>query len=396
MRSALVTCILATLCLALPFAAHAATDPEKGIPANRTAEQAYRDVLMWASGNNSATYADQLYLNIERESYRYNILPEFGLAVIAAEARYGYGISWARYDSWKLVELAEGRSLKPYPNVLDDIGIALSELRQIMSSSDSVDKVLRKYWCGPRGEFNKDSYAAFAEAASKLYNALEPYARQRIAAQERDKFEQGSGRGGRDPVANPWAGLAYGDMDGYKSSMNSMPALPSQLKSFGNDEDRYAAAIKTINKRLTDAEATVIARSILTYCEQTDWRVDPRLVIALVKCESSFRPRAVSSVGALGLGQLMPATARSFGIKDPLDPVQNLYGTVRYLDREQYRWRKRRDWLDCTIASYNAGPGAVQKYNGVPPYQETRNHLKQVKGYFFKLAPEVAKAYGSR
>jgi hypothetical protein len=393
-KALIIICSFALL-LGLPTLA-LAVEPQNVTPAQYSADQAYREILMWASGNKSATYNDQLFLKIEREAYRYNILPEFALAVVAAEARYGYGISWARYDSWKMYELTTGVSKKPYPNVLDDLGTALSELRMIMSSSTSVNQVLSEYWCGPRGEFNKDSFAAFSEASSKLWNALEPYARQRVAAQEKDKFDSGQGQGGRDPVSNPWAGLAYGDMDGYKSSMKSMPALAAQLKTYGADEQRYAAVIKSINKKLTDAEATVIARAILSYCEQTDWRVDPRLVVALVKCESNFRPNAVSGVGALGLSQLMPATARSFGIKDAFDPVQNLYGCVRYLDREVYRWRKRDDWLDCTIASYNAGPGAVQKYNGVPPYQETRNHLKLVKGYYFKLAPEVAQAYGSR
>ncbi len=371
-----------------------AVEPQDVTPQQYSADQAYREILAWASGSNSDQYLDALFLKIEREAYRYNILPEFALAIVAAEARYGYGISWARYDSWKMYELTTGTSKKPYPSALDDLSTALSELRGIMSSSTSVNQVLSEYWCGPRGEFNKDSYGSFAEAASKLWNALEPYARQRVAAQEKEKFEQSQKQSGHDPVANPWAGLAYGDMDGYNSSMNSMPALAAQLESFGEDETRYAAVAKSINKNLTDAEATVIARAILTYCKQTEWRVDPRLVMAMVKCESAFRPKAVSKAGALGLSQLMPATARSFGIKDPFDPVQNLYGCVRYLDREVYRWRNREDWLDLVIASYNAGPGAVQKYNGVPPYQETRNHVKVVKGYYFKLAPEVARAYG--
>ena len=383
--------VLALILAGLPLHAWA-VEPQELTPQQYSAEQAYSEILAWASGSNSEQYLDELFLKIEREAYRYNILPEFALAIVAAEARYGYGISWARYDSWKLYELSTGTSKKPYPNALDDLSTALSELRGIMSASTSVNQVLSEYWCGPRGEFNKDSFAAFSEAASKLWNALEPYARLRVAAQEKEKFEQS--QTGRDPVANPWAGLAYGDMEGYKSSMNSMPALASQLETFGEDEQRYAAVAKSINKKLTDAEAIVIARAILTYCKQTDWRVDPRLVMSMVKCESAFRPKAVSKAGALGLAQLMPATARSFGIKDPFDPVQNLYGCVRYLDREVYRWRDHENWLDLVIASYNAGPGAVQKYNGVPPYRETRNHVKVVKGYYFKLAPEVAQAYG--
>ena len=355
-----------------------------------TPQQAYREILSWASGSTDAEYLDQMYLRVEREAYRYNILPEFALAIVSAEARYGYGISWARYDSWQMYELTTGTSRKPYPNVLDDLSTALSELRVIMSTSASVNDVLLEYWSGPRGEFNKDSYDKFAEAASKLWNALEPYARQRVNQQEQNKYEQGT-----NPVENPWAGLAYGNLDGYASAMNSMPLLAEQLKNYGDDELRYAAVAQKHNKNLTDAEAIVISRAMLSYCEQTEWRVDPRLVMALVRYESAFRPEAVSRVGALGLGQLMPATAKSFGIKDAFDPVQNLYGTVRYLERETYRWSGYDDWLDRVIASYNAGPGAVQKYNGIPPYKETQNHVRLVRGYYFKLAPEVAQAYGA-
>ena len=167
-----------------------------------------------------------------------------------------------------------------------------------------------------------------------------------------------------------------------------MPELAEQLVKYP-EEASYAAVVKSINKRLTNDEATVIARSILTYCSQTDWQVDPRFVMAIVRAESAFRPTAVSKAGALGLGQLMPATAQSMGIRDAFDPIQNLYGCVKYLEREMYRWRDQENQLDLVIASYNAGAGAVQKYNGVPPYRETKNFLVTVKRYYRELAPDV-------
>lgn len=99
------------------------------------------------------------------------------------------------------------------------------------------------------------------------------------------------------------------------------------------------------------------------------------LFLRLVQQESGWNPRAKSSKGALGLAQLMPATARGLGV-DPLDPVANLEGGARYLKRQFKRFG---NWRHA-LAAYNAGPGAVQKYNGIPPYRETRNYVKVIWG----------------
>lgn len=101
--------------------------------------------------------------------------------------------------------------------------------------------------------------------------------------------------------------------------------------------------------------------------------------MAVVAAESAFRPNAVSGVGALGLGQLMPATARGLGVTNAFDPAQNLFGCVKYIEREQHRWGKKPELI---FAAYNAGPGAVKKYGGVPPYKETRSYVVTVKKYY--------------
>ncbi|MBW4708758.1 lytic transglycosylase domain-containing protein [Roseobacter sp. YSTF-M11] len=99
------------------------------------------------------------------------------------------------------------------------------------------------------------------------------------------------------------------------------------------------------------------------------------LFLRLVQQESNWNPVAKSHKGALGLAQLMPATARKLRV-DPLDPAENLEGGARYL-KQQYRafgsWR-------LALAAYNAGPGAVRKYGGVPPFRETRNYVKVIGG----------------
>jgi len=105
--------------------------------------------------------------------------------------------------------------------------------------------------------------------------------------------------------------------------------------------------------------------------------IDPGLLRGLVRQESGFDPRAHSAAGAMGLTQLMPATAASLGVSDPYDPAQSLDGGARYL----------REMLDRfgndpakALAAYNAGPGAVARFGGVPPYAETQNYVRNILG----------------
>lgn len=121
--------------------------------------------------------------------------------------------------------------------------------------------------------------------------------------------------------------------------------------------------------------------------------VDPRFIHAVIKQESRYDPKAVSPVGAQGLMQMMPATAKRFGLKDPFDPTANVEAGTKYL-----KWLLKRFDGDVTLAlaGYNAGEGSVDKYKGVPPYNETQNYVKKIvsnygKVYHPVLTPEEAK-----
>ena len=106
--------------------------------------------------------------------------------------------------------------------------------------------------------------------------------------------------------------------------------------------------------------------------------VPPALVKAVIAAESAFDPNAVSRKGARGLMQLMPGTARSLGVADPLRPEENVDGGVRYLRGMLDRF----DDLKLAVAAYNAGPAAVDRYGGIPPYPETRDYVKRVLAYY--------------
>jgi hypothetical protein len=102
--------------------------------------------------------------------------------------------------------------------------------------------------------------------------------------------------------------------------------------------------------------------------------VDPLLVRALIQVESNYKPQARSRKGAMGLMQLMPATARIYNVRNPFDPKANIEAGIKHLKSLMERF----DGIEIALAAYNAGEGAVAKFNGVPPYRETRTYISRI------------------
>ncbi len=148
--------------------------------------------------------------------------------------------------------------------------------------------------------------------------------------------------------------------------------LPSPPRSF---KPSSHSRVENCPPRHSPSIKEVVEKASRTY------GVDPDLIMAMIQVESGFNPRAVSPKGAMGLMQLMPATARELGVSDPFDIEDNIMGGVKYL---RYLSEKYKGNLELALAAYNAGPYAVDKYGGIPPYRETQDYVQRVLSIYRK------------
>lgn len=185
----------------------------------------------------------------------------------------------------------------------------------------------------------------------------------------------------RDPGYGVTSSVEAGVVPTAVSAGNPVCQLsPSALRVYGS----YYTAIRQLNSNLTESEANKITSSVLYFSELND--VDPRLPIAMIIAESGFDINSTSRTGAMGLGQLMPSTAAGMGVTDAYDPVQNIGAAVKILrgNLDKYGGAPSHagevpySQIRLVMAAYNAGPGAVKKYHGVPPYRETQRYVVKV------------------
>lgn len=118
--------------------------------------------------------------------------------------------------------------------------------------------------------------------------------------------------------------------------------------------------------------------------------MDANLVRAVIQAESAFNPRAVSHKGAMGLMQLMPATAQAYDVVDPFNPAENIRAGVAYLKSLLVKFGEN---VELALAAYNAGPTAVRKYGDVPPYRETQNYVKKIRRAVEAAPPKKVQIY---
>lgn len=176
-----------------------------------------------------------------------------------------------------------------------------------------------------------------------------------------------------------------GDRIRLHASDGGVTELPAALVA--NIEERGSAAPPTATEagaaEETDARPAVIEDIVAA--ESASNRLHPELLYSVIAAESNFDPKALSAKGAIGLMQLMPQTAAELEV-DPHDPAQNVQGGAQYLRFLLNKYAGSSDQLVRAIAAYNAGPAAVDRYNGIPPFAETQNFVSRVLKRFVALA----------
>jgi soluble lytic murein transglycosylase-like protein len=178
-------------------------------------------------------------------------------------------------------------------------------------------------------------------------------------------------------TAAPLLGALLATFEPALASHRVIPATPAAIAV-------YATVLRHINPQMPSWQSRDLARRVLVNAER--WRIDANMLVAIVTVESHWHTHAVSSAGAIGLGQLMPGTAALLGV-NPRDPKQNLYGAARYLRGLMQRFGSKHPSL--VFAAYNAGPMAVKEYGGIPPYDETETYVVRVLDTWEYLAKRV-------
>lgn len=166
---------------------------------------------------------------------------------------------------------------------------------------------------------------------------------------------------------------------------NTTSSTVNSTKSVNNTKN--VSNVNNTNNSINTNNGKVDLDSIFEKAAST-YNVPVKLLKAVAKAESNFKPNEVSSAGAIGVMQLMPGTAKELGVKDAYDPEQNIMGGAKYLSQKLKEYDGD---VSLALAAYNAGSGNVKKYGGIPPFKETQNYVKKVLNYMGETihAPQV-------
>jgi soluble lytic murein transglycosylase-like protein len=186
------------------------------------------------------------------------------------------------------------------------------------------------------------------------------------------------------------AAAAVARMSEIQAMIGTLRGQPLTGGAVAPPETTFASALQSATAPTATAAAATAGGESTPYDSLIDEAaqrngVDPALLKGLIRQESGFNPNAHSAAGATGLTQLMPGTAASLGVSDPSDPAQAIEGGAKYLKAQLDRFGGD---PAKALAAYNAGPGAVQRFGGVPPYAETQTYVQKVLGY--------ARSYGAQ
>jgi soluble lytic murein transglycosylase-like protein len=193
-----------------------------------------------------------------------------------------------------------------------------------------------------------------------------------------DLFQNLLGQATENPSTSQMTSISPNQLGGIQALIQ-LPAFQNLLMNATSLETRDTGNIlsstgESIQTALKTDFDDIISRASEKY------GVPKKLIQSVIKQESNFNPNAASYAGAQGLMQLMPSTARGLGVTNSLDPEQNVMGGTKFLKQ---MLNKYDDNIELALAAYNAGPGNVDKYGGIPPFKETTNYVKKITDTYF-------------